>query len=239
MITAVRTLTVLPVPGKDAKNFPDSLYFFPLVGAAIGLLVGVVSYLIFRYAGWGELAAAAGVIVSILSTGALHVDGMADVCDSMGGRTREKRLEIMKDSRVGVFGVIGAVVIILLKYIALLRLGGEALITVVPVVFAVSRAAQVGVIAGMPYARAEGTAGAFVDGAGPRHLFAAAALALVFAWFMACQAGLALAAAAILITAWVRIRSRRTLGGVTGDVIGFTNELVETAGLVMAGVIWG
>lgn len=94
-------------------------------------------------------------------------------------------------------------------------------------------------MAGMPYARESGTAGAFVEGAGLRHLIAAVLPALAFAWFMACQAGLASAAAAVFVACVIRIWARKSLGGVTGDVIGFTNELVELAGLVSMGVVLG
>ncbi len=239
MITALRTLTVLPVPGKDAKDFSNSLYFFPVVGALIGVAAGGSVYLINRYLGWPELAAAVGVVVSVRLTGCLHVDGLADVCDSFGGSSREKRLAIMKDSSVGVFGVAGVVLTLLVKYLCLLRVDPFTLLLAAPAVFAISRAAQVGVMVRMPYARAEGTAGSFVENAGLRHLFVAAVLALVFAWFMACQAGLVLAAAAFLVTAAVRAWARRTLGGVTGDVIGFTNELVETACLIVLGMLLG
>lgn len=236
-ITAIRTLTIIPMPGKDAKDFSSSLYFFPAVGALIGLVVGGAVYLIGTYTGWKEIAAAVGVLVSARVTGCLHTDGLADVCDSFGGSSRDRRLAIMKDSSVGVYGVVGVVISLLMKYLCFLRLDGYTLLIAVPVVFAVSRTAQVAVMVNMPYARAEGTAGSFVKNAGVRHLIAAAMQAMLFVWFMARLPGLPLVAAACLIAVVVRIWTRRTFGGVTGDVIGFTNELVEIAALVAAGVL--
>lgn len=239
LITAIRTLTTLRVPGKDAKEFSTSLYFFPFVGGLVGIAVGASVYLLDRYLGWREIAAAAGLLVSVRMTGCLHMDGLADVCDSFGGHSREKKLAIMKDSSVGVFGVVGVVLCLLVKYLCLLRLDSFTPLLVIPAAFAISRASQVGVMVGLPYARVEGTAGSFVENAALRHLISAVVLALALAWFMACQAGLVLAAAAMVVTVALRIWAKRTLGGVTGDVIGFTNEIVETVCLLAAAILLG
>ncbi len=239
LVTAVRTLTILPMPGKDAKDFSSSLYFFPFVGALLGLAVGAAVYLINAYTGWKELGAVVGILISARATGCLHSDGLADVCDSFGGSTRERRLAIMKDSSVGVYGVVGLIISLMLKYLCLMQLNSYELLIVVPVAFAISRTAQVGVMVRMPYARAQGTAGSFVQNAGLRHLAVAAVLALIFAWFMAWLTGMILAAVALLIVAVMRVWTRKAFGGVTGDVIGFTNELVEVATLVVAGVFLG
>ena len=237
--TAMRTLTAVPVPGQDAKNFASSLYFFPVVGLLVGWAVGGAVYLVDSYSGWKELAAIVGVLVSVRATGCLHVDGLADVCDSFGSRSREKRLAIMKDSSSGVYGVVGIVFSLLLKYLCVMRLDGRELLVALPVVFVVSRAAQVVVMSGMPYARPEGTARAFVNGAASRHGVVAILIAGVYAFCMTWFMGLAIVGLAMVIAALVRVWARRAFGGVTGDVIGFTNELVEIALLVLIGVILG
>ncbi len=180
-----------------------------------------------------------GILISVRGTGCLHSDGLADVCDSFGGSSRERRLAIMKDSSVGVYGVVGLIISLMLKYLCLMQLNSYELLIVVPVAFAISRTAQVGVMVHMPYARAQGTAGSFVQNAGLRHIAVTAVLTLIFAWYMAWLTGLILAAASVLIVAVIRAWTRRTFGGVTGDVIGFTNELVEIAALVVACLFLG
>lgn len=233
LVTAIRTLTVLRIPGRDSTVFARSLYYFPLVGAGIGFAAGGAVLVTARITGWPEISAAAGAVVSMILTGCLHVDGLADVFDSLGGYSREKRLEIMKDSRSGVFGAAAIAVSLLLKYVCFLRLQSWDAVAAVSVVMAVSRTAQVGVIVGMPYARSTGTAAAFIEGASARHLVFSAMITAGFAWWAAGRTGLTVFLAGVAAVLLARLWTRRTLGGVTGDVIGFTNEVAEIAGLVV------
>ena len=239
LITAIRTLTVFPMPGKDAKQFCSALYYFPLVGALLGTLVGGVVVGMEHYAGWHELGAVAGVAILLLATGCLHLDGFADVCDSLGGRTRERRLEIMKDSSVGAYGVAGAVVCLLAKYICLSRISGVSGIFAIVAVLAVSRAMQVAIIVALPYARKQGTAGPFVEGASARHMLVSSILAVGLAVGLLGCTGLVVALIAAVVTLSVGLWARGKFGGVTGDVVGFTNELVEIAGLIVVGLMLG
>lgn len=238
LITAIRTLTVLRLPGKDAEKLSSSLYYFPFVGAIIGIMVGGAVYAIARFTGWNEMAAAAGVFLSIRLTGCLHIDGLADVSDSFGAHTREKRLEIMKDSRSGVYGVTAVVLSILFKYVCLLKFaGGGSAVIILPAVMALSRSAQVAVITGMPYARKEGTAGAFVSGASLRHFAAVAVMCAVFVSVLLDGPAVALIAAAYAVSMAIKVWARKEYGGITGDLIGFTNEVVEVLCLAIAGVL--
>lgn len=236
LITAIRTLTVLRVPGKDAENFSESLYFFPVIGGLVGALQAAVMFLVNRYTQWPELAVFAGLAVSLLVTGGLHIDGLADIFDSLGGATRERRLEIMKDSRVGVYGVAGVVLCLLAKYICLVRIAGAGNFTSVIGVCVIARVVQVAMIVTMPYARAEGTARLFVSGAGGRHLLAAVLTGVLLVWLMMGTHGLVLFLVLALAAALIRMWARRHIGGVTGDVIGFSNEMSEVIGFIGAGL---
>ena len=236
-VTAVRTLTALPCPGRDATRFADALPWFPLVGALLGALV-VGLFAVLSPLGWPLGAAALAVLANVLLTRAIHVDGLADMADALGGgRTRERRLEIMKDSCNGAFGVTAVVLDLLLKTVAFARLAEAAATGAVIVVFILARTAQAVVAASLPYARASGgTAAPFVAGATRRHALAAVLIALsLIAWLShgnpLALVGMTVAAAFV---AGMVVFYRRKFGGVTGDLIGATNEIVETSLLLLA-----
>jgi len=106
LVTAARTLTIFSVPGKDSEKFSNSLYWFPVVGAFLGALLGAVAWLGVR-SGWNELAAAGVVVGGLLLTRGMHADGLADMADGFwGGRDRARILSIMKDPNVGSFGAL-------------------------------------------------------------------------------------------------------------------------------------
>ena len=232
LVTAFRTLTILPVPGRDAAQFASSLYFFPLIGALIGLLVYLVAWAIGVLLRWPLGAGAAVVALSTAVTGGLHLDGLADVFDSMGGRTRERKLEIMKDPRMGSFGVAALVVFLLLKFVAIVRLTEAGSYAVMVLPYAVSRTLQVPVAVWLPYARAEGTARQFVEGAKPIHFLAALMLAAVICFAVAGAVGLLVLVLAMIPAAVLMPWMRRVYGGVTGDLLGMASETIETLVLV-------
>jgi adenosylcobinamide-GDP ribazoletransferase len=231
-ITAVRTLTILPVPGADAVRPADSFYFFPLVGELVGGSVLLAAWLMTECIGWTFGAALAGVFVMVYLTRALHLDGLADTVDAFfGAYTREKRLQVMKDPHVGVFGVTAVCLALLLKVISLEKLcsTGHWSWIILPVVLA--RMVMVLVAVSLPYARAEGgKARAFFADTRPAHLLVAGAITLLLCYLQAGSAGLAAAAGAfaigLLVTQWMK----HHFGGATGDLLGFANESTECIG---------
>lgn len=241
----MRTLTVLVVPGRDADRPADAMPWFPVVGALIGLIMFLPAWacqvpgkeLLQDIEPWPAGIALVMLAFGVLVTGGLHLDGVGDWADGFfGARKRERVLEIMKDPRVGSFGVIALVLVLLAKWAALTRIvGTEASLNWVIVAAIASRYAQVELAASLPYARAEGgTAGAFVDGAGMRHRVWALLLALIGCGVCCGPAGFA-----ALAIAWILIRSfrrycRSRIGGVTGDLLGAGSELVETTLLMLA-----
>jgi adenosylcobinamide-GDP ribazoletransferase len=242
LITAIRTLSILPIPGKDAERMSSSLPWFPLVGFMLGSICYGMALLMEFVTGnrWPEGTAIIVLGCGILLTRAIHMDGLADWADGFGGgRDRQKILAIMKDPHVGAFGVIAVVVIVAVKWVALTGLIAFGSSTYIIVSYIVSRTMQVELAASLPYARAEdGTAAPFVKDARFSHRFAALFFALVV------LAGLCgpITSAATMCLGWLVCRlfgwwCYRRVGGVTGDLLGACSEIMETIILFIGAIV--
>ena len=241
LVTALRTLTVLPVPGKDTETFSNSLYWFPAVGLLLGfmqLAIGYAGYL----SGWNELAAALVVLGGIGLTRGIHADGLADLADGFwGGKTKEAVLRIMKDPNVGSFGALALSGMMLVKWIAVLKLFSLGAFGFIVCGVLLARWIQVLLASSLPYARSDGgTAHSFVNGAGWSHVVVSSCLTLIFLGahlhfepYTLAVAVFAALAAGVLIG----ILSYRKIGGVTGDVLGAGSELTE-AFVWIAGAVY-
>lgn len=223
-------LTVLPVPAPaepDEADLGRSAAFFVPVGLGLGLLVASACWLLGRL--FPPLVAAAlGVAIWEGLSGCLHLDGWADCCDALpGARSAARRLEILRDPRLGSFGGAGLVLLLLAKtsaVAALIQAGRLApALLLAP---ALGRAAMVGQAWAFPLARAEGLAAGFRRGLQPGSVIATGALALAAAAAGGRQGLLALGTAVLLAGLFGRLAVRR-LGGLTGDVYGATCEVVE------------
>lgn len=245
LVTAMRTLTALPVPGRDAKAMSDALPWFPVVG----FLLGAILYALARGAVeltppfWPQAVGVLVVAGSALLTRGLHLDGLADCADGFGGaRDKTKILAIMKDPRVGAFGVIALVLVLLGQWVCATRLAETGRLEWLIAAGVLSRTALVDLAVAQPYARAEGGTGApFVAGARLKHLAAAVLLAVVL--LVAAGRGSPVYLAALL-PAWLLSRlfgfwCRRRVGGVTGDLLGAGGVLTETAVLLMGALLGG
>lgn len=228
-ITAVRTLTILPLPGPEAARPADAFCFFPLVGELLGGLVLLAAWGATAAFGWTWGAALAGVFVLAFLTRALHLDGLADTVDAFfASNSRERRMQIMKDPHIGAFGAVAVCLALLVKLVALERLCAAEQwgIIILPVVLA--RLTMVLVAVCLPYARAEGgKAGVFFASKSPLHLVAAAFLALVFCYIHAGSVGLSAAAGAFAIGLLMVQWMKHNFGGATGDLLGFSGESTE------------
>lgn len=235
---ALAFLTRLPVGNPGAVEAPQlgrCMAWFPLAGLLVGTLLlaadRVLAVLLPPPAGNVLLLA-----LWVLLSGALHLDGLADLCDGVGGgRDRESMLRIMKDSRIGVFGAVALVLVLLGKWAALTSLAGPLRLSALLFAPLAGRWAPVLLTVTVPYLRGpEGTGSAFAAHAGRRELLLASLALTVAAAVLGGAFGLALAAAVVAATmlygAWVR----RRLGGVTGDVLGAAVELVEVLVLLAA-----
>lgn len=241
-LRAIALLTILPVrPAEDDTAPGRAMAFYPLVGALIGGLLAGLAWLMV----WSGVRTAAPLLPAALVlaawaglTGALHLDGWADCCDALFVPvSRERRLEIMKDPRLGGFGAAGLILLLLVKLAALdgvLR-GPHALPALIAIP-ALARWATVIAARAYPSARPGGMGDFFRRGLGRRELI----IATIFAGLAAAPLGwrgplLWLAAGAGLLV-FARL-ARVQLGGLTGDVYGAIIELAETAALVAAAAL--
>jgi adenosylcobinamide-GDP ribazoletransferase len=237
LVAAFAFLTRLPVwsgPLLD-EDLGRSVTFFPLVGLVLGLvLTGLASLL----AGAVAPPLEAVVLVSMLAvmTGGLHLDGVADVFDALGGGRgdRQRMLDIMRDSRIGAHGGAALVLLLLAKVFALAQVLEHHDLVCVLAFPAVARWAVAPTIVLHPYARTEGTGRAFSGQATWRQVVGATVL--VGLAVAALGARLILPAAGALVASslfalWLRAR----LGGLTGDVYGAAIEIAEVTMLAIAG----
>ncbi|MBI2440962.1 MAG: adenosylcobinamide-GDP ribazoletransferase [Lentisphaerae bacterium] len=229
LITAVRTLTILPMPGKDAPRLADALHFFSLVGALIGALVTLAVWFFGAVVLWPMGAGIVGVVMSSLVTRGLHLDGLSDTVDAYFGSTeRERRLEIMKDHHAGAFGVTAITLVLLIKTAALAQLAVLGQWAAIPVPFILARLTQVLLAVMLPYARAEGgTAEELVKQAAPVHFISTGILALILCGLLIKSCAPLLLLVALLLGPLLGRWMKRAFGGVTGDLLGFANEIVE------------
>ena len=244
VVTALHTLTILPIPARGATRMVDALRWFPIIGFLLGALVAVAGFLTLQMgAGWTHAAAFVMLTAGILLTRSLHLDGLSDWADGFwGGYTKDRVLAIMKDSNLGTFGTVALVWVLLGKWLALVRLaecGGWAWIIGA---FTISRTMQVVLAAAHPYARKEeGTGSPFIAHATASHAISALVWAVLL---MAAVSGRSLAWPFVFAGAWGVTRlfglwCNRRVAGVTGDLLGACSEMTELlvllAGAVLAG----
>ncbi len=168
-------------------------------------------------------------------TRALHLDGFMDCCDGLlGSFDRVRRLEIMRDPRVGAFAVVGVVSLLLVKVAALVSLPLSGRMWVVLVFPCPSRWAMLLAMEVFPYVRRQGLGTAFLQRAGRWQLACGLALALLATLAVAGPFGMALMAVASAVGWAIGAWACKLLGGVTGDVYGAVNEVTEASVLVLA-----
>lgn len=234
---AVGFFSRLPVPGW-VEFSPDKLgraaRFLPLVGWLIAVIGAAVFWLAVQVLPV-ELAVVLSMAATIRATGAFHEDGWADTCDGLGGGwTRDQVLQIMKDSRIGSYGAIGLVLMLLAKYLVLSALGADEdypLLAALLVAHPLSRLAAVSIMALLDYARSDDSAKSAPVARRPdAGELGIATLAGVLPLLLlpAAAALTALGLAAVVVVMALRTFARR-LGGYTGDTLGAVQQLSEIA----------
>lgn len=257
MWRAFSFLTTLPVPARQSEP-PDTVrlalgraaVWFPFVGLVLGLLLGAVNWVLARF--FTPLLAGA-LLVSLWAalTGGLHLDGLADCGDGLlAATTRERRLDIMRDPRLGSFGGLSLILFLLLKILAVAELAylphqlglglpaplapdAAVVPAIVPLVVAAVTARWLILLAALqPAARPGGLGAAFAAGLQPTALWAAGAFTGAVA-LLGGAPGLAAVLVAHLSAVVVFGVARARLGGLTGDVFGLTVELAELVVLLV------
>jgi len=235
-LVAFQFLTIVPLPFSvrcEEEDLGRSMTFFPLVGLAIGALLAGADYLLapFLPRAVGDL-----VLVTLLTvvTGALHLDGLSDVCDGLAARgSRERFLAVMKDSRVGAVGAVALMLVLGRKYQALLAVPLEYKRGVLLFFPLVARFSQVQMTVGATRARTDGLGSAFIGGAGLPQFVLAYLLTLAAAYLLLGLNGIACTFLLYLVTWGIKSWSHKRLGGITGDVIGCASELNEICCLLL------
>jgi adenosylcobinamide-GDP ribazoletransferase len=210
-----------------------ALMWFPAVGLGLGGILMGIDWLL--NAAFSPLLTSTMVVVALaLLTGGLHLDGLADTCDAIGGgHTPNQRLDIMKDTNLGTFGAIGLFSALALKVFALASLGnGERSIALLTFP-ALSRWGMVVAIKAFPYARHKGSGLAFKQRATWPWLAVTTSLTGIIAVVLCGFAGLGLMAAAAALVLLVGGFLNRRQGGLTGDSFGTINEMAEVAVLLL------
>jgi adenosylcobinamide-GDP ribazoletransferase len=238
LVRAARYLTILPV-GRGSAAPPAGLggaaMWFPVVGAGIGLLLMAANHWLSRTFP-PLLAALLTVTMWKIITGGLHLDGLADCLDGLGGRTPEHRRAIMSDSRIGSFGAIGLILFLLLEIVALSGMDAHARWRALLAAPAIGRAMPPLLARLFPAARGEGQGASFAREVRRRGAVAAMLVAVLVALLAFGASGLValvLALAVALLTARFLVAR---VGGLTGDILGAVVELAElTVLLTVAG----
>lgn len=240
-LTAVQFFTRIPVPdwvGHSAQQLDQSARYFPLVGLCVGALAAIILWLSTMLLPL-PLAVALSMLASVLITGAFHEDGLSDYVDGIGGGyTREKILAIMKDSRVGAYGVIAIVLALLIKFQAILALMGafSPLIVAVTLIaaHAISRLMAVSIMLTQQYVRNDDSARAKPVAQGMSSAsFVIAAVTGVVAMGLLWGAGVGVmtivsaVACALLLRIYVGRQMSKKLGGYTGDCLGAVQQVTE------------
>ncbi|MFC5474666.1 adenosylcobinamide-GDP ribazoletransferase [Paraherbaspirillum soli] len=238
---ALQFFTRLPIP-RWVGFAPEWLQQAPRYFPAVGLVVAAATALVYALAAWiwpqpGQLLPVLlSTIAGICLTGALHEDGFADVCDGFGGgMTAPRVLEIMRDSRIGVYGAIGIGLLVALKCLLLASLPAPQVLAALLVAHPLSRLAALALMWRLPYVRQEGKAQALVSpmsfatfccgGLTAAIPLLAVGLGGWLSWISIALGVLA----ATLATAWLARMFVRRIGGYTGDCLGAVQQLTEVA----------
>ncbi len=244
-LAALRFLTILPVLG--AHRFDDAAWgkataWYPAVGLVLGAILAGLDWGL-RWLFPEGVAAALLLVAWVALTGALHLDGFIDCCDGLLAPVpRERRLEILRDVHAGAFGIVGVVLLLLIKYAALVALPGEIRLPALLLVPTLARWCMTGAVLLYPYARAGSGLGQKAKAGAGRSQLAIATVTALLACMLAGWAGLgwatlllllATAAGSFLMAQWIQSK----LGGLTGDAYGAICELAEALSLLVLVVL--
>lgn len=237
----VTTLPFLRKPESEADLFGLAKYL-PAVGCIIGGILSIVAFGIFLVSQAPLLNASLILLAWILLTGAIHLDGLMDSADGLfSHRSRERMLEIMRDSRVGNYGVIAGVCLLLCKFSALATLNNAAILASLLLIPAWARWTEVYVIARYPYARDEGMGKIWKISTRTYQLIPASvlplAISLAVAFHSHNMSALLLIPATIIPGMMAAAWTNAILKGQTGDTYGAVVEVCEASGLIAAAIL--
>lgn len=243
ILAAIQFFTRLPMPswvGHSAQQLEQAARYLPLVGVIVGTIAAATLWLSSQALPL-PFAVALSMVASILVTGAFHEDGLSDFADGIGGgHSKEKALAIMKDPRVGAYGVIALVLALLLKFEALVALCTEHSLTLgaatLVAAHSISRLMAISLMLTQDYVREDDSARARpaaqrmgTAGFSVALITAISTLAILGVAGASAASMLAAFGAALAMRAWIAWRLKKRLGGYTGDCLGALQQLGELA----------
>ena len=237
-LAALQFLTIVPLPARwspDERALGGAIPYFPVVGLLIGAVAALADF------GMGRLfpVFVTSVFIVILlaaASGALHIDGLADTADGFfSSRPRKRVLEIMKDSRTGPMGVFAIVAVVALKIALIASVTGPWRWWVLLLTPLAGRCALLVQLALLPYIRPEGgLAGIFHKNRSPLHTVWALAILLAVGGLVGGLPGLTSGAVSFIGALLFAAYSHRRIGGLTGDTLGASCELIELCPALVA-----
>lgn len=235
-LIALQFLTILPIRIKSKINEEDfgrSLFYFPLVGILLGLTLAAVA-LFLRFL--PDLVVGACVlIISIVLTGGLHLDGFADTCDGFLSRqSQEEILRIMHDSHIGVMATVGIVTLLLLKFTLIVNIPPDFLGKSLILMATFSRWSQGLACLMSKYVRSDGKAKFFIEYVNYKDIIIGGLFMLALFLLMLKLKGIFIFALSFLSLLLFIHYVKRRIGGMTGDTIGATNEIAEVLILLLS-----
>lgn len=229
---ALTLLSRLPVRGSDNTRAARAAWAYPLVGLILGLIAGLAGLLAASLGLPEPLTALISLAILTILTGAMHEDGLADTADGLwGGWDPARRLEIMKDSRIGAYGVVALTLSLLSRWAALWVLfeaGTGIAIAALVASAALSRATMPALMSALPHARPTGLSHSVGQVPNNTSLLAAAVAVLIAILTLGWGFLMAVFWAAVIAIAMAAI-ARAKIGGQTGDILGGTQQLAEIA----------
>ncbi|MBM2824477.1 MAG: cobalamin synthase [Dehalococcoidales bacterium] len=241
-LAALRLLTIIPFPfwrNVSQEDLGHATGYFPVVGIIIGLGLAGLNWFLALFLPM-TIVNGLLLIYLVVISGGLHIDGFIDTCDGMAGhKTVAERWRIMHDSRAGAFGIVGAFLLLLVKYVSLNSLPEHLLTIILVMMPIVSRWAMVYAVCAYPYARPEGLGKVFKQGAGWSSFILATLVTLAAVIGLAQLAHISyMVGLAIMLVTWLMVVAgagylQRKFAGLTGDTYGAINEMSEVWVLIL------
>jgi adenosylcobinamide-GDP ribazoletransferase len=232
---ALSFLTIIPlrIESADESDVAASMAWFPLIGLAMGLGFALEDYALSFFL--GQVLRSAIIVLSMAAlSGAVHLDGLADTADALGaGSNRDRALDILRDSRIGVFGAIALFFALGLKMLSLVGLSGKPRLAALILAPTIGRWALVAVSHKMDYLRAEGAGSSMLGRGSERNLVIASLIAILAMIPFLSRKVIIMYAIAVICVILMRSFYRRWVQGITGDLIGACGEIVEVLAMVV------
>jgi len=239
-LLAIQFLTILPLKIKEfsEKRIAWALAYFPVAGLLLGAMLVGLNTLLSALGIPGLVVNIILVVALIISTGGMHLDGLTDTADAfLSGKKKEEMLEIMRDPHIGVMGVLSLISVILLKIGLLSSVSPAIKPAALMLMCLLSRWSSVMAMYLFPYARQEGKARLFMQGLNLKIFIASLIVALLFSFTLFGLSGLLALLIIAGCTYLIGKFSSRKIGGITGDTLGATIELMEIVTLLTVCVV--